>query len=87
VSGATDENRIKDAIFGDPVAHRPLSQHRAMSTGDTASTAATCQPGALAHAVSRTAEDATDDDRATELEAAGGRVIELGPADWRAIAA
>jgi hypothetical protein len=28
-----------------------------------------------------------DDDRATEREAAGGRVIELAPADWRAIAA
>jgi hypothetical protein len=43
--------------------------------------------GGLANAVTRTAEDAPDDDRATELEAAGGRVIDLGPADWRAIAA
>jgi hypothetical protein len=33
------------------------------------------------------AEDAPDNDRATELEAAGGRVIELGAADWRALAA
>src|SRR5207248_9536063 len=41
----------------------------------------------LANAVTRTAEDAPDYDRATELEAAGGRVIELGPADWRALAA
>jgi hypothetical protein len=41
----------------------------------------------LANAVTRTAEDVTDYDRATELEAAGGRVIELGPADWKAIAA
>jgi hypothetical protein len=41
----------------------------------------------LANAVTRTAEGVPDDDRATELEAAGGRVIELAPADWRAIAA
>jgi hypothetical protein len=41
----------------------------------------------LANAVTRTALDAPDYDRATELEAAGGRVIELPPADWRAIAA
>lgn len=41
----------------------------------------------LANAVTRTAEEAVDYDRATELEAAGGRVIELGPADWKALAA
>ena len=41
----------------------------------------------LANAVTRTAEDVPDYDRATELEAAGGRVIELAPADWKAIAA
>jgi hypothetical protein len=37
--------------------------------------------------VTRTAEDAADYDRATELEAAAGRAIELGAADWRALAA
>jgi hypothetical protein len=41
----------------------------------------------VANAVTRTAEDAADYDRATELEAAGGRVIELPAADWRALAA
>ena len=41
----------------------------------------------LANAVTRTAEDVADYDRATELEATGGRVIELPRADWRAIAA
>jgi hypothetical protein len=41
----------------------------------------------LANAVTRTAEDAADYDRATELETAGGRVIELAPADWKALAA
>lgn len=41
----------------------------------------------LANAVTRTAEDATDYDRATELEAAGGRIIELNPSDWKALAA
>jgi hypothetical protein len=40
----------------------------------------------LANAVTRTAEDASDYGRATELEAAGGRVIELPPSDWRALA-
>jgi hypothetical protein len=41
----------------------------------------------LATAVTRTAEDVPDYGRATELEAAGGRVIELPVADWKAIAA
>jgi hypothetical protein len=41
----------------------------------------------LANAVTRTAEDVADYDRATELEAAGGRVIELSPSDWRVLAA
>jgi len=41
----------------------------------------------LANAVTRTAEDAADYNRATELEAAGGRVIELPAPDWMAIAA
>jgi hypothetical protein len=41
----------------------------------------------LANAVTYTAEDAADDDGATELEAAGGRVIGLGPTDRRALAA
>jgi hypothetical protein len=41
----------------------------------------------LANAVTRTAEGVPDYDRATELEAAGGRVIELPVADWRAITA
>jgi hypothetical protein len=40
----------------------------------------------LANAVTRTAEDVADYDRASELEAAGGRVIELAPADWRLLA-
>jgi hypothetical protein len=44
-------------------------------------------PDRLANAVTRTAEDAADYDRATALEAAGGRVLELPAADWRAIAA
>jgi hypothetical protein len=41
----------------------------------------------LANAVTRTAEDATDDDRATGLEDAGAPVNELRAGDWRAMAA
>jgi hypothetical protein len=41
----------------------------------------------LANAVTRTAEDAADYDRATELETAGGKLIELAPSEWRALAA
>jgi hypothetical protein len=40
-----------------------------------------------ANAVTRTGEDASDYDRATELEATGGRVIELPAADRPALAA
>jgi hypothetical protein len=47
----------------------------------------TYRPWGLANAVTRAAEDVLDYDRATELEAAGGRVIEFGPADWKALAA
>jgi hypothetical protein len=35
----------------------------------------------LANAVTRAAQDSESYDRATELEAAGGRVIELAPSD------
>lgn len=41
----------------------------------------------LANAVTRAAQDVESYDRATELEALGGTVIELKPADWKAIAA
>src|SRR5262245_27225407 len=41
----------------------------------------------LANAVTRAAQDSESFDRATELEAAGGRVIELAPSDWKALAA
>lgn len=40
----------------------------------------------LANSVTRFAGDVMDYDRATELEALGGRVIELAPKDWREIA-
>lgn len=40
----------------------------------------------LANAVTRTAEDSGDYDRATELEALGSRVIELAPTEWKALA-
>jgi hypothetical protein len=40
-----------------------------------------------ANAVTRTAEDATDYDCATELETAGARVIDLPPSGWQALAA
>ncbi len=40
----------------------------------------------VVNAITRTAEDADDYDRATELESAGGRVLTLGPNDWRVIA-
>lgn len=40
----------------------------------------------LANAVTRAAEDSESYDRATELEALGGDVIELRPQDWRALA-
>lgn len=38
------------------------------------------------NAITRTAEDAPSYDRATELERAGGRIIELAANDWRQIA-
>jgi hypothetical protein len=41
----------------------------------------------LANAVTRAAQDSESYDRATELEAAGGREIELAPSDWRVLAA
>jgi hypothetical protein len=41
----------------------------------------------LANAVTRAAQDVESYDRATELEALGGTVIELKPSDWRALAA
>lgn len=40
----------------------------------------------MANAVTRAAADIADYDRATELEALGGKVIELAPKDWREIA-
>lgn len=40
----------------------------------------------LMNAVTRTAEDAPDYDRATELEAVGGRILDLAANDWRRIA-
>jgi hypothetical protein len=40
----------------------------------------------VANAVTRAAEDAEQYDRATELEAIGGKVVELAPSEWRAIA-
>jgi hypothetical protein len=42
--------------------------------------------GGLANAITRTAEDAKDYDRASELEALGGKVIELAPSEWRQLA-
>ena len=40
----------------------------------------------LMNAVTRTAEDVESYDRATELEALGGAVVDLNPGEWRAIA-
>lgn len=40
----------------------------------------------LVNAVTRTSQDASDYDRATDLERAGGRVLELDRSDWKAIA-
>lgn len=40
----------------------------------------------LGAAVTRASQDVPDYERATELEALGGKVLELGPSDWRAIA-
>jgi hypothetical protein len=40
----------------------------------------------LANAVTRTAEDAKDYDRASELEAIGARVVELAPHEWKTLA-
>lgn len=40
----------------------------------------------LLNAVTRSAQDVEDYDRATELEAAGGRIIELPKTDWEVIA-
>lgn len=38
------------------------------------------------NAITRTAEDLDDYDRATEFERAGGKVVELAKSDWREIA-
>jgi hypothetical protein len=35
--------------------------------------------------VTRTAQDAADYDRATEIEAMGQKVLDLTPAEWRTI--
>lgn len=40
----------------------------------------------MLNAVTRSAQDVEDYDRATELEAAGGRIIELAKSDWEVIA-
>ena len=40
-----------------------------------------------ANAVTRVSQDVESYDRATELEALGGKVIELTPSDWHALAA
>lgn len=40
----------------------------------------------LANAVTRAAQDVDDYDRSTQLEALGGRVVELSPAEWRTLA-
>jgi hypothetical protein len=40
----------------------------------------------LMNAVTRTAEDVASYDRATELEALGGAVVDLSPRDWQLIA-
>jgi hypothetical protein len=40
----------------------------------------------LLNAITRSAQDVEDYDRATELEAAGGRIIELPKSDWEVIA-
>lgn len=40
----------------------------------------------LFNAITRTAEDLTSYDRATEFERMGGQVIELAPSDWKRIA-
>ncbi len=50
-----------------------------------------CQGGdfsqyGLIQAVTRTAEDQVDYDEATSLERAGGKIVELAPKDWNAIA-
>ena len=41
----------------------------------------------LANAVTRASQDLTDYDRATELEQAGGKIVELGDREWRSISA
>ncbi|OGR97801.1 MAG: hypothetical protein A2V88_09325 [Elusimicrobia bacterium RBG_16_66_12] len=41
----------------------------------------------LVQAITRTAQDAQDYDRATDLERLGGQVLELGAADWKALSA
>jgi len=41
----------------------------------------------LANAITSVSQDIEDYDRATELERAGGKIIELAPRDWSAIAA
>lgn len=40
----------------------------------------------LYNAVTRTAQDLEDYDRATEFEATGGKIIELAPTEWRELA-
>jgi hypothetical protein len=39
----------------------------------------------LGNAITRSAQDVDSYDRATELEAVGGKVIELSPSEWRSV--
>jgi hypothetical protein len=55
--------------------------------GPSSSGAARTFQSAPGLSATRAAEDCPDYDRATELEAAGGRVIELAPSEWRSLAA
>lgn len=90
-------NQIREAaghkIEGNPVqAVEVLTRRLNLSEGENTSVLRHLIEGGdltrygLANAVTRAAQDADSYDRATELEGIGANVIELNPADWKAIA-
>jgi len=86
--GATEQK-----IEGDPVkVVEVVSKKLAITDGERPSVLRHLIEGGdlsqygLFNAITRTAEDLPDYDRATEFERLGGKVIELSPADWKPLA-
>ncbi len=87
------EEMVEDKIEGDPVKVVELTSRKLNFTeGEQKSVLRHLIEGSdlsrygLFNAITRTAEDLADYDRATDFERAGGAVIELGRSEWRELA-